>query len=85
MYSLNDVDRLLEIKDYLDDGLNISGIKEVYKKQSQLEDERKRNLEKGLTDSDVRKILQDEFLNIGGLKPPSSSFDDPNSLNKLNH
>jgi MerR family transcriptional regulator, glutamine synthetase repressor len=24
MYSLNDVDRLLEIKDYLDDGLNIS-------------------------------------------------------------
>ncbi|MSE22171.1 MerR family transcriptional regulator, partial [Lactobacillus parabuchneri] len=64
---------------------NISGIKEVYKKQSQLEDERKRNLEKGLTDSDVRKILQDEFLNIGGLKPPSSSFDDPNSLNKLNH
>ena len=42
MYSLNDVDRLLEIKDYLDDGLNISGIKEVYKKQEQLEDERKR-------------------------------------------
>ena len=84
MYSLNDVDRLLEIKDYLDDGLNISGIKEVYKKQNQLEDERKRNLEKGLTDSDVRKILQDEFLNIGGLKPPSSSFDDPNNLNNLN-
>lgn len=68
MYSLNDVDRLLEIKDYLADGLNISGIKEVYKKQSQLEDERKRNMKKGLTDSDVRKILQDEFLNIGGLK-----------------
>ncbi|MGF2383929.1 MerR family transcriptional regulator [Lentilactobacillus otakiensis] len=84
MYSLNDVDRLLEIKDYLDDGLNISGIKEVYKKQNQLEDERKRNLEKGLTDSDVRKILQDEFLNIGGLKPPSSSFDNPNNLNNLN-
>lgn len=84
MYSLNDVDWLLEIKDYLDDGLNISGIKEVYKKQNQLEDERKRNLEKGLTDSDVRKILQDEFLNIGGLKPPSSSFDDPNNLNNLN-
>ncbi|GAA3195138.1 MerR family transcriptional regulator [Lentilactobacillus kefiri] len=84
MYSLNDVDRLLEIKDYLADGLNISGIREVYKKQTQLEDERKRNREKGLTDSDVRKILEDEFLNIGGLKPPSSSFDDPNNLNNLN-
>ncbi|GHP12880.1 MerR family transcriptional regulator [Lentilactobacillus fungorum] len=84
MYSLNDVDRLLEIKDYLDDGLNISGIKEVYKKQSQLEEERKKNMEKGLTDSDVRKILQDEFLNIGGLKPPSSTFDDPNNFTKFN-
>ena len=85
MYSLNDIDRLLEIKDYLDDGLNISGIKEVYKKQSQLEDERKKNLKKGLTDSDVRRILQDEFLNIGGLKPPSSTFDNPNNFNKFNH
>ncbi|MFT8993619.1 MerR family transcriptional regulator [Lentilactobacillus hilgardii] len=84
MYSLNDVDRLLEIKDYLDDGLNIAGIKEVYKKQEQLEDERKKNLQKGLTDSDVRKILQDEFMNIGGLKPPSSTFDNPNNFHKFN-
>ncbi len=30
MYSLNDIDVLLEIKDYLSDGLNMAGIKRVY-------------------------------------------------------
>ena len=30
MYSLNDMDRLLEIKDFLDDGLNIAAIKREY-------------------------------------------------------
>ncbi|MBR8695407.1 MerR family transcriptional regulator [Enterococcus faecalis] len=30
MYSLNDIDMLLEIKDYLSDGLNMAGIKRVY-------------------------------------------------------
>ncbi len=29
MYSLNDIDVLLEIKDYLSDGLNMAGIKRV--------------------------------------------------------
>ncbi len=35
MYSLNDVDRLLEIKDYLADGINIAGIKAIYDQQHQ--------------------------------------------------
>ncbi len=30
MYSLNDIDMLLEIKDYLSEGLNMAGIKRVY-------------------------------------------------------
>ncbi|GAY72884.1 MerR family transcriptional regulator [Lentilactobacillus kosonis] len=74
MYSLNDIDRILEIKDYLDEGLNISGIKEVYKKQRLLEEEKKNHQDKQLTDSDVRRILEDEFLHISGLMPPSSTF-----------
>ncbi|AQW21987.1 MerR family transcriptional regulator [Lentilactobacillus curieae] len=74
MYSLNDIDRLLEIKDYLDEGLNISGIKEVYKKQQMIEQEKKKNREKQLTDTDVRRILEDEFLHISGLMPPSSTL-----------
>ncbi|WP_321385459.1 MerR family transcriptional regulator [uncultured Enterococcus sp.] len=66
MYSLNDIDTLLEIKDYLSDGLNMAGIKRVYTMKLE---EQKINGESGkpLTDEDVRKILYDEILSQGGL------------------
>jgi MerR family transcriptional regulator, glutamine synthetase repressor len=37
VFSLNDIDRLLEIKDLIDKGINIAGIKEIYcqKEESQ--------------------------------------------------
>lgn len=65
MYSLNDIDVLLEIKDYLSDGLNMAGIKRVY--EMKLE-EQKHTQETGrpLTDEDVRKILYDEIISQGG-------------------
>lgn len=61
MYSLNDIDVLLEIKDYLSDGLNMAGIKRVY--EMKLE-EQKNTAEatRPLTDADVRQILYDEIL-----------------------
>lgn len=40
MYSLNDIDVLLEIKDYLSDGLNMAGIKRVY--EMKLEEQKHR-------------------------------------------
>ncbi|MGC4441897.1 MerR family transcriptional regulator, partial [Streptococcus suis] len=51
MFSLNDMDRLLEIKDFLDEGLNIAAIKREYA------DRKDRNLQKqqALTDEDVRR------------------------------
>ena len=66
MYSLNDVDRLLEIKDYLSDGLTIVAIQKIYS------NEKKNPLEKittndGLTDEDVRRILYNEIMHIGRL------------------
>ncbi|MEM5143143.1 MerR family transcriptional regulator, partial [Enterococcus faecalis] len=66
MYSLNDIDVLLEIKDYLSDGLNMAGIKRVY--EMKLE-EQKNTAEatRPLTDADVRQILYDEILSQGGL------------------
>ncbi|MEQ7215043.1 MerR family transcriptional regulator [Enterococcus asini] len=65
MYSLNDIDTLLEIKDYLSDGLNMAGIKHAYQmKQNQ---ERQAKAKKPLTDNDVRRIFYDELLNQGGL------------------
>ena len=30
MYSLNDIDKLLEIKDFLGEGINMAGIKHIY-------------------------------------------------------
>ena len=60
MYSLNDIDVLLEIKDYLSDGLNMAGIKRVY--EMKLE-EQKNTAEatRPLTDADVRQILYQGF------------------------
>ena len=66
LYSLNDIDRLLEIKDYIDEGLNMAGIRELYT-QKQLEKQQiKEQLTKSLTDDDVRKILRDELLRESG-------------------
>ncbi|CUS26091.1 transcriptional regulator GlnR [Paucilactobacillus oligofermentans DSM 15707 = LMG 22743] len=68
LYSLNDIDRLLEIKDYIDDGLNMAGIRKVFT-QKQLEQEQfKERLNKSLTDDDVRKILHDELLRQSGFR-----------------
>ncbi|CAI2599875.1 MerR family transcriptional regulator [Apilactobacillus kunkeei] len=64
MYSLNDIDVILEIKDYLDEGLNIAKIQEIYKKRKE---DNKNNDTQELTDQEARKILSDELLNIGGL------------------
>ena len=65
MYSLNDIDTLLEIKDYLSDGLNMAGIKRVYEMKVAKEKEAKNK--PPLTDVDVRRIFYDELLAQGGL------------------
>ncbi|MTD42413.1 MerR family transcriptional regulator [Erwinia sp. CPCC 100877] len=66
MYSLNDIDVLLEIKDYLSDGLNMAGIKRVY--EMKLEEQmHAQESNRSLTDEDVRKILYDELISQGGL------------------
>lgn len=66
MYSLNDIDVLLEIKDYLSDGLNMAGIKRVY--EMKLEEQiHAQESNRPLTDEDVRKILYDELISQGGL------------------
>ena len=39
MYSLNDIDTLLEIKDYLTEGINMAGIKHIYEEKAKEEAE----------------------------------------------
>ncbi|HEQ4259170.1 TPA: MerR family transcriptional regulator, partial [Streptococcus pyogenes] len=67
MFSLNDMDRLLEIKDFLSEGLNIAAIKREYvERQGKLMQK-----QKALTDADVRRILHDEMLTQSGFSTPS--------------
>ncbi|MGP4115806.1 MerR family transcriptional regulator [Levilactobacillus zymae] len=75
MYSLNDVDRLLEIKDYLDDGVNVAGVKAIYDQQAKAAAARKAAQERPPTDADVRRILQDEFIRQGGLGHTQNGLD----------
>ncbi len=81
LYSLNDIDRLLEVKDYLDDGINMAGIKEIYRQRRQKQASKRHEENKPLTDSDLRRILHDEFMNLGGLDTPDQqSFRTHNPL-----
>lgn len=59
MYSLNDIDVLLEIKDYIGDGLNIAQIRKVYEKNKA---EQENKLSKSLSDKEVRRLLEDELV-----------------------
>lgn len=66
LFSFNDVDRLLEIKNYLDKGLNLAGIKllltdedsNVEKKEEKALPEEKKSV---LTDKELRAILRQEI------------------------
>lgn len=67
MYSLNDIDKLLEIKDYLADGYNIASIKMAYAKKAAEERRRREKVSQTLSDDAVRKILHDDFVNASRL------------------
>ena len=75
MFSLNDVDRLLEVKDYLAEGLNITAIKRMYSTErlKKQQEEELENKHKNLTDEDVRRILYKEILNASGFNPGDSN------------
>lgn len=67
MYSLNDIDKLLEVKDYLAEGINMAGIKQIYAEREKEKALRQAKRERSLTDADVRRILRDEFVAVSGL------------------
>ena len=70
LFSLSDIDKLLEIKDLIDQGVNLAGIKQIFSVQEKqvLTDEVKKEAEKArreLSDEDLRKLLCKELLNAG--------------------
>ena len=67
MYSLNDIDKLLEIKDYIAEGCNIANIKKIYREKAQAVAQRRKKLAQSLSDDAVRRILRDDFVNVSRL------------------
>ncbi|KIY22991.1 MULTISPECIES: MerR family transcriptional regulator [Mesobacillus] len=70
LFSLNDIDKLLEIKDLIDQGVNMAGIKKLFhvKQEARMKDTETSNVEKtrpNLSDADLRKLLRKELLQAG--------------------
>jgi MerR family transcriptional regulator, glutamine synthetase repressor len=74
LYSFNDVDKLLEIKSLLEQGLNIAGIKKVLNiEETNRDDVETKNEDKkvALSDEQLRKLLRDELQQAGRLNRTS--------------
>ncbi|RDI47354.1 MerR family transcriptional regulator [Falsibacillus pallidus] len=70
LFSLNDIDKLLEIKDFLDNGINMAGIKKIFEVKSAADSaiHTKKDAEKArrdLSDEELRKLLRSELQHAG--------------------
>ena len=69
LFSLNDVDTLLEIRDLIEDGVNLAGIKQIFAvKEGKMEPEvnkKSQPVKQELTDEELRKLLKAELIDAG--------------------
>jgi MerR family transcriptional regulator, glutamine synthetase repressor len=70
LFSFNDVDKLLEIKNLLEQGVNLAGIKKVFAvreeaRQAGEMDQRDLSMRKKLSDEELRKLLKAELMHAG--------------------
>jgi MerR family transcriptional regulator, glutamine synthetase repressor len=77
LFSLNDIDTLLEIKDLIDQGVNMAGIKQLFavKEEQSIENELQKQVikeKKELSNEEIRKLLRKELTNAGRFTPPTS-------------
>ncbi|USS93560.1 MerR family transcriptional regulator [Fructilactobacillus ixorae] len=80
LYSLNDIDRILEVKDYLDEGMNLEQVKRVYEKQRQRSLKKRVAKQQSVSDQKVRQYLRKDILKAGGLDSNSDSQFRPGQL-----
>jgi MerR family glutamine synthetase transcriptional repressor len=74
LFCLNDIDRLLEIKDLIDQGINMAGIKKLFlfkKQQVTIHKVQTEKAKHNITDIQLRKLLRNELLHSGGLNRSS--------------
>nr|WP_317853538.1 MerR family transcriptional regulator [Neobacillus sp. Marseille-Q6967] len=68
LYSLNDIDRLLEVKDLIDQGINMAGIKQLLlmkEEQENLLQQQAQKTRQQLTDDQLRNLLRQELQQAG--------------------
>jgi MerR family transcriptional regulator, glutamine synthetase repressor len=69
LFSLNDVDRLLEIKELIEKGVNIAGIKEMFAMKKQPVNEPvvvdEPTMSKVISDKELREMLRSELFEVG--------------------
>ncbi|KGR74028.1 MerR family transcriptional regulator [Ureibacillus sinduriensis] len=64
MFSLNDVDTLLDVKDMLEQGVNMAGIKKVFEMKNNPAVQAAKAKEE-ISDAELRRILREEMMNNG--------------------
>lgn len=64
LFSFHDVDRLLQIKDLLEQGLNIAGVKEVFKRSEQPNERKKErnDSQKRVSEKELRRLLKQQLI-----------------------
>jgi MerR family glutamine synthetase transcriptional repressor len=70
LFSLNDIDRLLEIKDLIDQGINMAGVKQLFlvkEQQTQVFEQQTEKAKRELTDDQLRNLLRNELMHSGRL------------------
>lgn len=70
LFSLNDIDKLLEIKELLEQGVNIAGIKKIFSLNDveYLYQETKKEKDKEISEDELRELLRNELLTNQRLK-----------------
>ncbi|HET7578082.1 MAG TPA: MerR family transcriptional regulator [Bacillales bacterium] len=69
LFSFNDVDTLLEIKTFVEQGINLAGIKRIFsmKDQSETSAEEAEIVQQDLSDEQMMKYLKKELVHAGKL------------------
>lgn len=70
LFCLNDIDKLLEIKDLIDQGVNMAGIKKIFSVQEHQEispevKQEAEKIRKDLSNEELRKLLKNELMQAG--------------------
>jgi MerR family glutamine synthetase transcriptional repressor len=69
LFSFNDVDRLLEIKELIEQGVNLAGIKQIFASRKSTEQRSEsatpKVMKQDLSEEELRKLLRAELMQAG--------------------